>query len=1015
MPSRTSLSALGYQRQRPWLVLALCLLAFPGLAETQITGGAVAGVLKDSSGGVIPGVTVTATNVRTNQSSVTHTNAQGYYEFPLLPAGRYRLDAELAGFQRARSEEFDLNSGVRQRFDLTLSVGQVTDAIEVVAGAPLVNATSTSLGVVMDQTRVEALPLNGRDFQQLVGLQAGVVNAPASPTGGRGGIEFNGSPALGNNLLLDGVDMSFGENNGSASDTSAGASGGALINTISVEAIAEFKATGSAFSAEHGRATGGVLNVTTKSGSNQLHGTVFEFFRHDALDANSFFSNRDGLPKPPLRWNQFGGNLGGPIIRNRLFFFFNYEGAKVRRSQTITGNVPTPLLVERVAPEIRQVLESFPRTFEPTSDPFIGLHRRNDGRRNDEHTYMGRADAELGRHHLTVRYNYNHQDFLQPIMPPDHPRVFPMRLHNMAVQDSWMVSPRLFNELRVGVNRSDLNRHHIGTDSVPAWVSIAGGGLTGLGLPSDIHFMTTTYSINDNLTSLRGRHSIKAGFEIRDVNSRRFQTGLPTHFYNNVADLLADRSNDIQVIFGSEKPLDTTNYAVYVQDDWRVTDRVQLNMGLRYEYSPPLRGAFNVVGGDPFGPFNTRGDPMFAADRNNLGPRLGLVYGNQRLVVRAGAGVMHAPAQPFFYYDLAFIDPNVPFLARFTERDIPAGLSTKFPFPQSFVEDVAANPNLLPEGFNLSRSLIDFDRADEYSIQWNSAVQYALTSRTSVQAAYVGSRALKLYSTRPVNMFDPATGERRNPALGEVIVRENAGRSKYDALQLSLNQRLWNDLAFDLYYTYGRSHGYYGPDGTLVTDATVQDPDNIAGSAGSKGSDVRHRFVNVHSYELPTPRFADAGPWHPLLSGWTVQGIITWRSGLPINVIAGRDLVGNRRVDGQRPDLRPGVDPYVKDTDNLIWLNRAAFDVATPLAERRFGNLPFNALRGPGAFTYDFALHKRFLVVDRHHLILRLEAFNVLNRKNLNNPVSNLSSATFGQITGASGGRNIQIGLKYTF
>jgi len=239
-------------------------------------------------------------------------------------------------------------------------VGEVTDSVEALTGGPLGNATTEDLGVVVDRTKLDVLLLNGRNFQQLVGLQAGVINNPSSGAGGRGGIEFHGSSALANNLMLDGVDMSFGEVSASASDKAAGTEAnatvgrfagqgigrGSLVNTISVEAIQEFKATGSAFSAEYGRATGGVINVTTKSGTNQLHGTLFEFFRNDKLDANNFFSNRNGLRKPPLRWNQFGANLGGPIKRNKLFFFFNYEGARASQSQPQTGNVPTPLLLQ---------------------------------------------------------------------------------------------------------------------------------------------------------------------------------------------------------------------------------------------------------------------------------------------------------------------------------------------------------------------------------------------------------------------------------------------------------------------------------------------------------------------------------------------------------------------------------------------------------------------------------------------------------------------------------------------
>jgi hypothetical protein len=231
-----------------------------------------------------------------------------------------------------------------------------------------------------------------------------------------------------------------------------------LINAVSIEAIQEFKATGSAFSAEYGRATGGVLNITTKSGTNKFHGTLFEFFRNDALDANSFFSNRSNLAKAPLRWNQFGGNLGGPIRTDKLFFFFNYEGAIVRRGSQITGNVATPALLDQVNPAIREGLSALPTTFTPTTNPLIGLHRRNDQLRNDEHTYLGRVDWNFGDHRLALRYSYNHQDFVNPQFLPENPQVFPNRTHNVVIQDSWTISPTMFNEVRLGCNRVDLDR-----------------------------------------------------------------------------------------------------------------------------------------------------------------------------------------------------------------------------------------------------------------------------------------------------------------------------------------------------------------------------------------------------------------------------------------------------------------------------------------------------------------------------------------------------------------------------
>src|SRR6266446_4192685 len=370
----------------PMLAISAALtLLLASESWAQISGGSIVGSVLDTSGAAIPGDEVRATNVGTNEVSRIVTNETGYFEFPLLPAGRYVLVAENPGFERARTVEFSLNAGTRPRFDLKMAVGQVTESVEVLAAAPLVNATTADLGVVVDQSKVEALPLNGRDFQQLVGLQAGVYADPDSNQGQRGGVEFNGASAYGNNLLMDGVDMSFGEVSASASDKAAGTEAnatvgrfagqgigrGSLVNTISVEAIQEFKATGSAFSAEYGRATGGVINVTTKSGTNQFHGTLFEFFRNDKLDANNFFSNRSGLAKPELRHNQFGGNFGGPILKNKLFFFFNYEGDRIVRGRDITGNIATPTLLSQITnPALVKFFTDFnPTSQTPTSNP----------------------------------------------------------------------------------------------------------------------------------------------------------------------------------------------------------------------------------------------------------------------------------------------------------------------------------------------------------------------------------------------------------------------------------------------------------------------------------------------------------------------------------------------------------------------------------------------------------------------------------------------------------------------
>jgi hypothetical protein len=998
-------------------ITVLTALSAATAAYAQIGGASLIGYVHDPAGAAVAGAMVRVVNTSTNGSLDARSNELGYYEFPLLAAGRYRLEVEAQGFQKALSAAFDLNSGTRPRIDFKLVIGRVTESIEVVSAAPLVNASTTELGVVIDKNKVEALPLNGRNFIQLVGLQAGVLVSPPGAAGGRGGVEFHGSPAQGNNLLLDGIDMSFGENNGTAGDTASAGAAGSLINTVSVEAVQEFKASGSAFAAEYGRSTGGVLNITTKSGTNNFHGTLFEFLRNDKFDANSFFNNRSGLAKPPLRWNQFGGNVGGPIRREKLFFFFNYEGAIVRRNQQVTGNVPTLLLLSQVNPSIRSSFGFLPAATEATANPQVGFHRRNDNRKNDESTTLSRGDWNVSDgHRISLRYSYNNQDFTTPLLTPSLPRVFPLRFHNTVLQDNYTVSPAMFNELRLGFNRVDLFRYEPGREAVPAWIQVAGVGISHPQV-SYIHFIATTYTLADNFTWVRGKHTIKTGFEMRQVRSARNQGGQPTHMYNNIADLIADRANRIQVIFGGGKGLNTWNHGFYVQDDWRISPRFQLNAGLRYEYFPPLQGGYSFSTSDPYGPYINPGDRMFAADRNNFGPRLGLVwdpFGAQKLIVRAGGGVSYVPTVPMAYYDLPFLHPKLPVVATLAPADI-VGTSTAYPFPQAFVERISSNPDLFPPGLVITRRGADYNTRDGYAGQWNLSLQSQINPRTALQASYVGSRALKLFTGRTLNLVNPATGRRPRTDLADVVLSENSLRSWYHALQLQANQRMAKGLTLDFYYTYSKTLGYGAPDSTLTFDGEVQDGEfNLAGSMGPKQTDLRHRWTLVHSWAVPF-KFGKHPLAKALLDGWQLQGILGVRTGYPVNVQSGVDFVGNGRPAGQRPDILSGANQYVKDDSALIWFNTAAFDNNTPRAQRRFGNLGYNALRAPGAFNYDAAVHKHFNVAEGHRVTFRFEMFNAVNHRNLAGPNATVSNPNFGRILSASDGRIIQLALKYQF
>ena len=382
---------------------------------------------------------------------------------------------------------------------------------------------------------------------------------------------------------------------------------------------------------------------------------------------------------------------------------------------------------------------------------------------------------------------------------------------------------------------------------------------------------------------------------------------------------------------------------------------------------------------------------------------------------------MYTPPVMQLNYDLAYIDPRLPFFASFLPTDLPPGLNLSFPFSQTFFDKYIANPSLLGQDvISTDRRLVDFNRRDERAGQWNLSVQQAVTPNLAVQVAYVGSRGLNLYSTRNLNLFDPnlgSFGRRPHQGIGDVNYSEYAGRSSYQALQWSVNQRLQNGVTLGFYYAWAHAMSYYGADGNIGLDSSVQDPSNIRGSYGPKNSDLRHSEVLVASYALPTAHFASNSALpKAFLRGWTVEAIQNARSGLPVNVLAGADLVGTQTTTGVRPDLVGGVNPYVRNRSTLQWLNRSAFDIATPAAQHRYGNLGYNALRGPSAFTFDFALHKTFNITERQLLTFRAEAFNLFNHAVFNAPDATFASPTFGFITtAASDGRNIQLALKYRF
>lgn len=512
--------------------------------------------------------------------------------------------------------------------------------------------------------------------------------------------------------------------------------------------------------------------------------------------------------------------------------------------------------------------------------------------------------------------------------------------------------------------------------------------------------------------------SFKMGFDIREVRSVRVQGGKPTYAYNTFQDLINQTPASVQLLFGGSKGLRTRNSGYYFQDDWRVTSNVQLNMGVRYEYSPPLRGGFNVNSSNPFGPYNAPQQPMFAADRNNFGPHVGVVWspeGSKRTVIRSGGAINYIMPQAIYYYDMAYVNPALSFVSTFSAADVPAQY-LQYPAALEFQNLLQANPSQLPSNFRLSRSIADYNRRDTYVGTWNFTVQQQLTPDLAFQAAYVGQRTVKLISVRPLNLVDLVTGTRPVPTLGQINFEENAANISYHALELSLNQRVWHGLSYDAYFTWARSIGYYTPDDTITfTGGGLQDPNNIAGSTGPVEGLPKLNFRGIVSFALPSGANLHNSLIRGVLGGWTLRGILGSRSGIPLNVTSGNDFAGNGRNAGQRPDAVAGVSPYIETLRNQTWLNPAAFSVSGLASQKRFGNLGFDALNGPVAFTLDAALHKTFSITERQKLTFRFEAFNALNHPVFSNPVSTLNNPLVGKITGVGSPRLYQVALKYVF
>ena len=995
-------------KQFAWVLSVF--LCVSGSTVAQLDNASILGTVFDSSGAAIPGAKVSIQNMGTSATVEIVTDANGNFVAPVLPVGTYRITVSVSGFKTHIQEGIPLSVADRIKLSIVLTPGEITQEITVQSDAPLVQTASATTGGVVGTQLAEDLPLNGRAIEDLMVLIPGsvVLGGPAI-NGGSDGRLFQ--PGL--KYLVDGGDSSQID-----SDFSYGGyQSAARITRLSVDALDEFRMVTGLGSAEYGQSTGTVVNFISKSGTNEFHGSLFEFFRNEKLDSRNYF-NKPPDRKPPFRLNQFGGSLGGRIVRDKLFFFGTYEGVRQRLGVAQVALVFTQAFRDTLAPELQPVAAQMPLPNGPVSqtEPRVAQFSRAVSNELKEDTWTWKIDylptskdrisfRHSGSDSFTKTYFGVSQDQFRPI---------PSVKHLAKLSYTRTISPRLLNEASLALNRLSPDTRSAGSDAVRNFpqvtftlggaVTFGQGGELGTVGPATFDLLTdnTAYQIYDTLSWVKGRHQLKYGTQI--VRNQDNKAVLPQRFvyFLNIDGFAANAPFGVQTYGWPRVGMRGTYYAGFVQDDIQVNKSLTINAGLRYQYDTnPTESHGRVANFDPTtGTLDPRGTPMMKMPKTNFGPRFGFAFApteSKRTVFRGGFGLYFANLNPALPQ---FIPANLLDVGQNRFLLFP---SSGFPFPD--ISSAVGAQALFAQ---------QRDWQGSYTEQWNFNIQQAVGQTMTLEVGYVGNRGLHLLPSglgQELNPVNPATGQRRYPSFSTITNELPALNSNYNALQVSFGRRLANRLSFGTHYTW--SHSF--DENTLTFAPAAQNPDDLRGEYGPADYDVRHNLVFYYSYQLP------AAPGLPgwLGEGWQVNGITGMRSGFPVNVVCGCDSRGIGAATG-RPNIVPGVSLRPANLDfpsNQV--NRNAFSTPAP---GTFGNAGRNLLSGPSAYNWDFSLLKSFQVKEHQSLKFRAEMFNIFNTPQFANPVGNLASpafggtfATIGTGSGFGSNRQIQFALKYLF
>ncbi len=1084
--------------------IILALVSFRALAQKD--SGTLLGTIRDATGAVVPQAKVDARNLTTNVEFTTTTNQAGEYVVTPLHVGEYSLTIEAPGFAPSVFERVVLDVDQRLRVDVILKVGSSEQRVTVTDVPPPLNTEDMTVGQVIQNRQIQDMPLNGRNFQQLASLVPGAIPSYGARDSGQGGVSLSGTRSFDNSFLLDGVN-----------NTTNTAEMPTRVNVAvspNLDAIQEFKIQSSTYDAQYGGSVAGTINIVTKSGTNQLHGTLYDYWRNSDLNANSWENNRRGIARGFRNRNQFGGVVGGPVFvpgvydgRNRTFFFADYEAVrditppgllnvtvpddKMRAgdfSEFLPGSASNPNGPTFVlgAPYVNNVLPS--SLLDPVAKGLAALYPSPNlagtlqyivavPHRFNSANYGARLDHRISQSDsLFARYTGNG---LTTRSGTWNNLIGPVNQNKtdgtvLVLSETHLFSPSVVNEFRFGFSHARPYR----LPTAPNTDLYAQLGLTGIppitGMPTGLLRFNGLLGIqaigqrsgyyndsgivkdyNDNLSFVIGKHTLRAGASLRPIRWSHYESQAPRGDFQFFA---SDNAVDAQ---GSPAPVGFAqfltgmpsrisfstandiiyrqwNSAYYLQDTYRISKNLTLNLGLRFEYYtapnerhnnqanfdldrgvfvlPSVRtytlpASFVGITVDPHG-----SPGLVQTDKNNWAPRLGFAYSlNQKTVVRGGFGVYYGFQEigPWSYPSPGY---NPPFNVVYSPPNQP--------LHSAFSLDPFTDPNAQFQIASLPAHL-----HTPRIVQWNFSIQRVLAKDLTAEASYSGSAGHNLYTliyfnqSYPGTTFDDLSSRLPYPYLQDTSQQtNNDGYSRYNALLLKLEKRFSSGVSFLGSYTYGHAldNASDANLGSAHAGDTFRDPRHESWEYGNSDFDIRHRFVFSGIYDLPFGRgrrFASstASLANAVIGGWQLNGIWSIQTGYWFTPFGVNDscFCEDGNANSLRPDVVPGQNQNAGPKTPDQWFNLAAFNVDVPAG--RHGNAGRNNILGPGLVNLDLGLHKEFFLRESMRLQFRSDFFNTFNHVNLNAPVTDYSNANIGKILTSTGGRELQLALKLIF